>query len=84
MNEFPADFSDVVFPEWKIVFVLVIRRHKREWLPDVAEVLNRELKALRTIMNVEIAVFNEEIAIKRGLASDDHHKASTQNSTTPN
>ena len=69
-SEFPPSFNDVAFPQWKIIFLLVINGHKREWLGDVSEMLSNKLKALRKIMNIDVVVMNENDALKWKLIKE--------------
>lgn len=50
-----------------ILFCLVINGHQTEWLPPIREALIRKLRPYNAIWGVEIAVFNHEMAVEKGL-----------------
>lgn len=51
----------------KIVFVLIIQHHKKEWLREVQDGLTHEMNALLKIWRAEVIAINQEQALKFGL-----------------
>jgi len=66
-NEFPAQLANVKIAEQKIIFILVIKNHKKEWCSDVLDFLHRRLIALKKIWKTDIAVLNSDVARKKKI-----------------
>lgn len=66
LNNF-IDINDI--SEYNIKFRLVINGHKKEWLTNVQDALQKKLKAYRKIWKIEVKVLNDEIARQYGLIS---------------
>jgi hypothetical protein len=64
-NEFPDCFDKNPFSEYRIIFVLIINGHKKEWCSDVLDGLQRKLIALRNIWKIDVIVWNDETARKK-------------------
>jgi len=71
MNKLPDNKSELkkfrlVYMEAKFQMILVIKGHKKEWLPIVADSLHKKLKQQWKIWNIDpsrdILVFNEQLA----------------------
>lgn len=54
-----------------IKFILVIKGHEIDWLPPIAEALNRKMKPILSIWNSQIAVFNDKMTKRYGLTDRD-------------
>lgn len=53
-----------------LLLILVIKTHSPEWLPDVQDALNQQIRSERRfdkLWHTEIVVLNEEMARRRGL-----------------
>ena len=62
---FSTDYSEVQF-----CFILVIKKHKIEWLPEVKSILENELRHFYTAWNwgnIPVLVLNEDLAFEQGL-----------------
>jgi len=69
-NEFPDCFIGKKFSEYKIIFLLIIKNHKKEWCNLVLNGLQRKLIALRKIWKIDIAVWNGETALEKRFISE--------------
>jgi hypothetical protein len=59
------------FLEDKILFVLVVRRHRKEWLQNLQEALRNKLKGITNAFAIEdVMVVNEQIAVKFGIVQN--------------
>jgi hypothetical protein len=60
----------------KIILVLVVRQHKKEWIQVLQEALRKKTKSLKHAFSIQdVLVFNEEGAIQHDLLSDkDEHR----------
>ena len=67
--EFSGGFRELELAEYKIVFLLVIRKHKTEWCSDVLDGLQRKLIALRKIWKLDVVVWNGEKAKEKRFIS---------------
>ena len=54
-----------------IKFILVIKGHEIDWLPPIAEALNRKMKPILSIWNSQVAVFNDKMTKRYGLTDRD-------------
>lgn len=69
-EEVPLAFKTINYNQIDILFVLVIKEHEREWLKDVKDALEKEVRLIhRTnkIWKCKVLVINEDIARNRGL-----------------
>ena len=69
-NELPSSFQKLDFSKADFKFILVIKKHREEWLPPVHEILRRALiSTLKTwgVSTNNVAVLNEQMAIEHGL-----------------
>ena len=66
-NEFPICFNENNFNEYKIIFLLIINNHKEEWCSGVMAGLQNKLIALRKIWKIDVVVWNNEKAVKKGF-----------------
>lgn len=51
----------------KIVFVLIINKHKREWSASVQDRLQRDMRGLLKIWQAHVIVINAEQALAKHL-----------------
>lgn len=66
--DMPKDISNKNNLRRKITCVLVVRRHKREWLPLLQEALRRKIKPLKNAFGLQdVFVTNEAGAAKHQL-----------------
>jgi len=65
-KEIPDCFNER-FIEYRMFFLLIIKKHKEEWCSDVLDGLQRKLIALRKIWKIEIVVWTGEKARKMKL-----------------
>ena len=64
------DFVDLTdFGGYKIKFYLVINGHKKEWLTEVQDALQKQLLPQMKIWNIDVKVINDEIAKQYKLIS---------------
>ena len=57
--------------EDKILFVLVVRRHRKEWLQHLQEALRNKLKGITNAFAIpDVMVVNEQIAVKFGIVQN--------------
>lgn len=66
----PKDFKNIDYKKIEIVFILVIKNHKKEWLKDVKDALEMSVRSVhRTnkIWRCKVLVINEEIASNNHL-----------------
>ncbi|MDD3322189.1 MAG: hypothetical protein PHS59_12180 [Paludibacter sp.] len=69
-NKEILDFVDLIdFNSYKIKFYLVINGHKKEWLSDVQDALQKQLLPQMKIWNIDVKVINDEIAKQYKLIS---------------
>lgn len=54
---------------YKLKFRLVINGHKKEWLPNIQNAIEKNLQAQMNIWNIEVKVLNDEIAREYRLIS---------------
>jgi hypothetical protein len=67
-NELPVSLQTIDLTQTKFRFVLVIKKCKMEWLPDLQATLQSSLKPLLKTWNFsEVSVMNEEIAREKKL-----------------
>ena len=69
-SEFPNCFDENRLANCKIVFMLIIRGHKKEWCSDIQTALQRELIALRKIWRMDVVVLNDEQTCKRRFIAE--------------
>ena len=65
-----AQYNKVHCKEYEYILFLIIKNHKKEWLPHVLNKLKQSLKPLLEIWNIKdanVKVLNEEGARKQGL-----------------
>ena len=69
-----GDFSNALLKDeiadQRYVFVLVINGHEISWLPPVMEGLKRKLRAEIKIWNQDVVVYNDTLALEKGLISE--------------
>ena len=65
--DLPEAFRGLNADGLSIQFFLVIKGHPVEWLLPVIAALRRKLRPYNAIWGVEVAVLNQELAIKKGL-----------------
>lgn len=66
----PGAFSAIDYRTVTLLLILVIKTHSPEWLPDVQDALNQQIRSERRfdkLWHTEIVVLNEEMARRRGL-----------------
>ncbi|MCL1843824.1 MAG: hypothetical protein FWF79_08425 [Defluviitaleaceae bacterium] len=68
-KEFPLCFNESNFSSFKLVFLLIIRNHEKEWCSDVQAILQQKLLATTKIWNMEIIVLTGEEAISNRFVS---------------
>lgn len=68
-NDIPNGFEKLNNENLSIKFLLVIKGHKIDWLPPICDALNRKMISYESIWNFEIAVINDDMALKRRLIS---------------
>lgn len=68
-NDIPNRFKNLNNEGLAIKFLLVIKGHQLEWLPPIREALNQKLISYGSIWNFEIAVINDDMALKHRLIS---------------
>lgn len=61
------DFNSI--SEYSIKFRLVINGHKKEWLTNIQDALEKNLKSYSKIWNIEVKVLNDETARQYKLIS---------------
>ncbi|OUM97404.1 MAG: hypothetical protein A9Z00_10090 [Thermobacillus sp. ZCTH02-B1] len=67
-DELPAEFRELAnYASLDIVFMLIIRGHKKEWLVNVKDALDQHLRHVRKIWNARVIVYNDEQALSKGL-----------------
>ena len=65
-----GEFANINFRELEITFVLVVKEHKPEWITSLRDALNLKIRqTVRThnIWKCGLMVFNESMAIHKGL-----------------
>lgn len=70
-NEVPAGFRGLTFNGLKIILILIIKDHKRQWLSPVNDALKKKLASTIKIWPLDVIVLNESLAQKRGLVVSD-------------
>lgn len=54
----------------RIMLVLVVRQHKKEWLPLLQEALRKKTRGLKNAFSIQdVLVVNEEVALQRAFVS---------------
>lgn len=66
-RELPKMMKEVDYGEYEFVLMLVIKGHKREWLPPIANGLCRRLIPQKHIWKCNILVLNDEMARERKI-----------------
>ena len=66
-EEFPGCFNEKKLVDYKIIFLLVINGHEKEWCSDIQEIVQRKLVALRKIWRIDVIVFNDVQAKSRNF-----------------
>lgn len=69
-KELPIGFRTIDYKKTDILFVLVIKEQRREWLPAVNEALNESIKSLNRLSKIwkcKVITINEEIARSRKI-----------------
>ena len=69
-GEIPDLFKNIDYRNLEIIFILVIKKHKKEWLGNVKDAMEMAVRSvMRTnkIWKCKVIVINEEIAKKRKL-----------------
>lgn len=61
------DFNSI--SEYSIKFRLVINGHKKEWLTNIQDALEKNLRSYSKIWNIEVKVLNDETARQYKLIS---------------
>lgn len=75
LEQLPRTFQDVDLTGLDVLFVLVIRGHREEWLSPLKDRLESALKAFCLTWAIGtpfVAVLNEEGARRHGLIAADH------------
>lgn len=67
--DIPTDFQNLNNEDISIKLVLVIKGHQFAWLAPIREALCRALIPYESIWHFDIAVINDEMALKYGLIS---------------
>ena len=62
-GEFPSSLFAQELPNMKIVFLLVIKGHKKEWLMPILDSLHKKLIVQKKIWKIDVAVWNDETAL---------------------
>lgn len=79
--ELPATLAKAPLAS-EIKLILIVSGHRKEWLRDLNDELNRDLRVFsRCWGRLEVAVINDDIAIRHKLASRSHAKP--VDTTTP-
>lgn len=66
----PKGFFKIDYKETEIVFILVIKNHKKEWLGEVKDAIEmsvRRIHRLNKIWKCRVLVLNEEMALRNNL-----------------
>lgn len=69
-SDIPKTYTASKLQQWEYRCLLVIKGHRREWLPPVQDALNREFSRnpfWNIWSNFSVQVINEEIARNRGI-----------------
>ncbi len=67
-NDMPEAFIETQLNNLKIVFIVVIKRHARDWLDPIRNALNKTLILFKRIWKIDVILMNEEQAIKNRIA----------------
>ena len=79
-KDLPEEFKTIDYNKVQVVFMLVIKKHKREWLKDIKDALEMAIRSVhRTnkIWKCKVLVINEEMAYKNHLIKDINSSQST-------
>ena len=64
----PKALADTDLSKYQIKPILVVKMAEKEWLPSLADVLNRKIINLKRIWNLDnLLVLNEDLARRKGL-----------------
>lgn len=69
-QELPQPFLGVNLENVKFQLYLVVKNHKREWIPSLNDALKREMSSLIkcwNILDADVKAFNEESARRRNI-----------------
>ncbi len=69
-EELPKVFENIDYSSLEIVFVLVIKNHKKEWLKDVKDAMEMAVRSIirtNSIWKCKVLVINEEMAKRKQL-----------------
>lgn len=69
-QELPASFAGINLEELKLQLYLVVKNHKKEWMPSLQDALKRELRGLMKCWNIfdaDVKAFNEDVARRKNI-----------------
>jgi len=66
-NEFPDNIANAVPNDCKLVFLLIVKNSNKDWNSEILIKLNNRLKDLRKIWKMNIVVWDNEQAQKKGF-----------------